>query len=324
MPEEEGRTYSEKKQNFAERLENLVKNNKNVLIINADNVGSQQMHQVRADLRKGPKAEILMGKNTMIKFVLRRYANTSGDSSYNKLADLCKLNVGLVFTNDLMSEVRDVLERNKVVAAAKAGAVAQCDVSLPAGPTGLEPTQTSFFQALGIATKINKGAIEIISPVQLCTKGEKVGPSESVLLGKMGLKPFAYGLVVEKVFTEGAVLSPAVLNIKNEDVCELFQKACQNVAAVGLAIGYPVAPAIPHMVINAFKNLLSVAIVTDINFPAAEKMKDIINNPEKYASAAPAAGAAAPAAGGAAPAAGGKKAPEPEPEEEEMAFDLFD
>ena len=39
-----------------------------------------------------------------------------------------------------------VRANQQVVAAAKAGAVAQCDVVLPAGPTGLEPTQTSFFQ----------------------------------------------------------------------------------------------------------------------------------------------------------------------------------
>jgi ribosomal protein L10 len=37
-------------------------------LITVDNVGSQQMHVVRAELRKeGQKAEILMGKNTMIK-----------------------------------------------------------------------------------------------------------------------------------------------------------------------------------------------------------------------------------------------------------------
>jgi large subunit ribosomal protein LP0 len=48
-------------------------------------------------------------------------------------------------------------------------------------------------QALGIATKINKGAIEIISQVQLAKKGEKVGSSEAVLLTKLGIKPFAYG-----------------------------------------------------------------------------------------------------------------------------------
>ncbi len=88
----------------------------------------------------------------------------------------------------------------QVTAAAKAGAVAQVDFCLEAGPTTLEPTQTGFFQALGIATKITKGTIEIISKVQLCTKGEKVGSSEAVLLAKMGKKPFEYGLQVVKVF----------------------------------------------------------------------------------------------------------------------------
>jgi len=323
MPEEEtGRVYSERKVAFANQLKGLVANNKHVLVISADNVGSQQMHLVRAELRKGPKAEILMGKNTMIKKVLRTYAQETGDATYNKLADLCRLNVGLVFTNDDMSAVKNVLEKNKVVAAAKAGAAAQCDVFLPAGPTGLEPTQTSFFQALGIATKINKGSIEIISQVQLCKEGERVGPSEAVLLTKMGVKPFNYGLLVKSVFTEGAVLNPAVLAITNDDIIKVFQAGVARVAAVGLATGYPVAPAIPHLVVKGFKNMLSLCLTTEISFPAAEKMVDMVKNPEKYASAAPAAAAAAPAAGGGKPAAAA--APEPEEAEEDVGFSLFD
>eukprot|EP00961_Rhodomonas_salina_P045280 608509-Rhodomonas_salina.2 len=87
-----------------------------VLIISADNVGSQQMHVVRAELRNGsgPKAQILMGKNTMIKFIIRRFA--ASDPAYapfNKLADLCTLNVGLVFTNDDPKDVRNIVEKNK-------------------------------------------------------------------------------------------------------------------------------------------------------------------------------------------------------------------
>jgi len=70
------RVYSEKKVAYVERLEGYLANLPRVLLINADNVGSQQMHIVRAELRKdGQKAEILMGKNTMMKFVIRRAAN---------------------------------------------------------------------------------------------------------------------------------------------------------------------------------------------------------------------------------------------------------
>ena len=75
MADEGGRVYSDKKVAYAERLENLLATLPSVLLISADNVGSQQMHIVRAELRKeGQKAEVLMGKNTMIKFVIRRAA----------------------------------------------------------------------------------------------------------------------------------------------------------------------------------------------------------------------------------------------------------
>lgn len=77
--------------------------------------------------------------------------------------------------------------------------VAPCSVSIPAGSTGMDPSQTSFFQTLNIATKINKGSIEILNDVVVVTKGEKVGPSQAVLLGKLGIRPFTYGLEIMQV-----------------------------------------------------------------------------------------------------------------------------
>lgn len=52
---------------------------------------------------------------------------------------------------------------SKVPAAARAGAIAPCDVTVPAQNTGLGPEKTSFFQALGITTKISRGTIEILA-----------------------------------------------------------------------------------------------------------------------------------------------------------------
>lgn len=76
-------------------------------------------------------------------------------------------NVGFVFTNGDLVEVRDKLIENKVRAPAKPGALAPLDVIIPAQNTGLGPEKTSFFQALAIATKISKGTIEIISDVHI-------------------------------------------------------------------------------------------------------------------------------------------------------------
>lgn len=98
-----------------------------------------------------------------------------------------------------LAQVRDEIAKYKVGAPARVGAAATEDVVIKSGSTGMDPSQTSFFQALGIATKINKGTIEIVSDVTVVKVGERVGPSQATLLSKLGIKPFKYGLLLHKV-----------------------------------------------------------------------------------------------------------------------------
>ena len=78
-------------------------------------------------------------------------------------------------------------------AAARAGAIAPCEVTVPAQNTGLGPEKTSFFQALGITTKISRGAIEILSNVQLIKTEDKAGASEATLLNMLNICPLLLG-----------------------------------------------------------------------------------------------------------------------------------
>ena len=101
-----------------------------------------------------------MGKNTMMKKAIRGHLEKN--PALERILPHVFENVGFVFTKQDLSLVRDKLQSNKVAAPAKAGAVAPCDVTLPAQITTLGPEKTSFFQALQIPTKITKGTIEII------------------------------------------------------------------------------------------------------------------------------------------------------------------
>jgi ribosomal protein L10 len=112
------------------------------------------------------------------------------------LEELVRGNMGFVFTNDDPKAVRDAIATCKVPAAARAGTFAPVDVFVPPGPTGMDPSQTAFFQALNIGTKIVKGAIEIINQVHLLKPGDKVGNSEVALLSKLNIKPFTFGLQI--------------------------------------------------------------------------------------------------------------------------------
>ncbi|XP_024991136.1 60S acidic ribosomal protein P0-like [Cynara cardunculus var. scolymus] len=98
-----------------------------------------------------------------------------------------------------------VLAYNMTLCYYQVGLVAPVAVVVPPGNTGLDPSQTSFFQVLNIPTKINKGTVEIITLVELIKKGDKVGSSEAALLAKLGIRPFSYSLVVLTVYDNGSV-----------------------------------------------------------------------------------------------------------------------
>merc|ERR1711918_123619 len=192
---------------------------------------------------------------------------------------------------------------NKMPAAARAGALAQADVIIPAGPTSLEPTMTSFLQALNISSKISKGNIEILNETHLLHKGEKVDASSAALLQKMDILPFAYGLEVQHVYDNGAIFAPEVLDISKSDIIARFHQGAKNVAAVSIELSMPTAVSVPYSLLMAFSNLLAVAAETEFSFKEAEEIKAYLADPSAFASAAPVAAAAAPGAKPAAAAA---------------------
>ena len=313
-----------KKQAYDARMSGYLETFSRAFIIHVDNVGSKQFQDVRTSIR--PNSVILMGKNTMMKRTVRAYIERTGDARWECLLDQLVGNVGICFTQSELSDVRDEILKFKVPAPARVGSVAQCDVTIPKGPTGMDPSQTSFFQVLNIATKINKGSVEILNDVKVVTEGEKVGSSAAALLVKMNIKPFTYGIRLLTIVDNGASFPVAVLDISDEDVVKGFQAGLANVTALSLGSGVPTVAAVPHMILNSYKNLLAIAVATDYCFPQAEKIKEMAENPEAFAAAAAAAApvAAAAGGGGGAAAAAAPVEEEEEEEEEDMEFDLFD
>merc|ERR1711928_228754 len=96
--------------------------------------------------------------------------------------------------------------------------------------------------------------------VNLITAGDKVGMSEATLLNMLGISPFTYGLVVNKVYDSGSIFDPTILDITDEDLKAHVLAGIRNMAAV-----------------------------TDITFKEAETMKAFLADPSAFAVAAPVA-----------------------------------
>jgi len=306
-----------RKEKYVAKLNEYLVEYKNIIIVQVDNVGSNQMQKVRLALRG--KAVVLMGKNTIIRKIVREHIPKN--PQLENLLPYVFGNMGFVFTNGDLSVIRKIIVDNKVPASAKSGSVAPNEVVVPAGSTGMDPGQTAFFQALNIATKIVKGAIEIITPVTLLKVGDKVSASHVALLDKLGIRPFSYGFKVTDVYEDGTVYAASILDMTQADLLAKFTNSVAKLAAISAAISYPTLLTIPYLLGNAFRKLVAISVSTNYTFEESKKFKEYLADPSKFASAAPATSATTPAA---------TKKEEEKPKEKseeseaDMGFSLFD
>jgi large subunit ribosomal protein LP0 len=98
------------KANYFTKLIELLDTYQKVFMVTVDNVSSKQMQQIRISLRG--RATLLMGKNTTIRKVIRGHLDQN--PQLEKLLPCVKGNVGFVFTNDDLEEIRDLIGQNRV------------------------------------------------------------------------------------------------------------------------------------------------------------------------------------------------------------------
>merc|ERR1711998_124797 len=156
------------------------------------------------------------------------------------------------------------------------------DVIIPKGMTTLEPTMTTFLQALNISSKITKGNIEILNDEHLLVKGEKCDASSAALLQKLGMMPFSHGLVTKFIYQNGAIFEPEVLDITDAQIIATFQAGIKNIACVSLMLNQPTVVSVPYSILLAFSNLLAVAAATEFTFTEAEEIKKYLADPSAF------------------------------------------
>ncbi|KAH8617966.1 putative Ribosomal protein L10 60s Acidic ribosomal protein [Trypanosoma vivax] len=313
-------SISQEKRDYEDRLNGCLTKYSRVLFCLMDNVRSQQVHDVRRDLRG--KGELVMGKKTLQKKIVERRAEADKATEADKLFHetctekqlLCG-NTSLIFTNEDVKVITDVLDKHRVQAPARVGAIAPCDVIVPAGNTGMEPKATSFFQALNIATKISKGTVEIVSDKKVLSPGDRVDNSTAALLQKLDISPFYYQVEVQSVWDRGVLFTRDDLSVTDDIVEKYLLEGISNVSAMSLGAGIPTAATVPHMIMDAFKTLLGASVATEYEFEEYDGKN--LRKAALEGNLGGGCGADAAAASAGAAAAPAAAAAQPEEEEEE-------
>jgi len=282
-----GAAQRTKKQCYIKKIYEKLSTVNQVILVDLMNVGSNQVQQIRKLLvAKG--ADLVIGKNTILKKAVslrsKELDKNMEDYEYyaqfgapkpqlEALAAQLKGKVGLIFTDEPVFEIKPIIESNKVETAAKIGTVSPVQVVVPPGPTGLDPSQISFFHALHISTKIQKAQIEILSEFVVLNKGQTVGNSEAALLQKLNIKPFLYGMEILRVYDDGAILDAEVVSQSPEDLLKKFSSHVSNLAALSMKLGFANQLSVPHMISNAFKNVAALSLASGYKISALDNLK---------------------------------------------------
>ena len=233
-----------------------------------------------------------MGKNTFMKACIAELMTNpkKGDINYDRMkeryadrphlkivSDQLRLNIGMIWTNGDLYKIKDILDANYREAPARVGSIAPKDVIIPAGGTGLDPRQTRIFQDLSIHTRIAyKAYIEIVNPVTIIKKGEKINKFQVALLDKLRIRPFKYKMRIKSYLDNGQIFDAKVLSINTDEILSAFKARANNLTALSLGSGYVIPSAVPHLLMNACKNLACVSIAADYEFEQLAAVKSAV------------------------------------------------
>ncbi|MDO8634478.1 MAG: 50S ribosomal protein L10 [archaeon] len=205
------------------------------------------------------KAVVRVSKTRIIRKAL---ANVQGKEALNTLLkDSCVL----VLTDLDPFEVFSLIKRNRTKAFAKAGYIADDDIIVPAGDTGLPPGPAlSDLKAAGLQIKIQGPTISVTQDKVVTKKGEAVTPPVANVLSKLDIKPVKIGLRLVGVFEKGAILAASVLDIDADKVIDDFARA--HTMALNLAFNAEIfnSYTTPLLIAKAFRDSQGLALEAGI------------------------------------------------------------
>jgi len=163
-----------------DKLTKYLETYKQVLVCDIKDLPADMVHKARKMLRE-VKSEMVCGKSTVMKYTIEQYAKNSKKlpphhtpQGLTSLVDaLPGKQLALVFTNTDLSKATDITSKFLVEKQAKVGAISPIEVTLQAGPTGMDASQIDYFQALKIPTKVVRNQLEIMSATKILTIGQK-------------------------------------------------------------------------------------------------------------------------------------------------------
>lgn len=176
----------------------------------------------------------------------------------------------LIFSNEELSKVTEITSKFLIEKQAKVGAISPIEVTLNAGPTGMDSSQIEYFQALKIPTKVIKNQLEIVSSTKILVVGQKISMSEINLMKKFNIKPYKHNVQIMHIYMNGKLYDSNILKVTPDYMKQKLEQGIKNITAFSLATGVSNKASAPHVIGAAFRNIVGLSFATGVEIAQAK------------------------------------------------------
>jgi len=216
-------------------LNNLLKTNKILGIVDVTSLPAPQFQKIRKSL-KG-QAEVFIVKRNLIEIFFKQAEKTNKNVS--KLLDNSNGIIGLIFTSENPFKIFKIVNKNKSKAPAKAGQTAPNEIVVPAGPTNFSPGPIiGELGALKIKAGINAGKVEIKEDSVVAKEGDEISFDLASVLTRLGINPMEVGLNIKSLYESGVIYDKKVLDVDETEFMNDLKSVISRSNSLALGIGY--------------------------------------------------------------------------------------
>ncbi|MFH0752385.1 MAG: 50S ribosomal protein L10 [archaeon] len=245
------------------KLEKLFQEYPVVGVINAENLPSKQLQQVKSQIKN--TVFVVMSKKRLIKIALEKLKGKV--KGIDQLISHLKGMPMLVFTKDNPFKLYRLLASKTTSAAAKPGQNAPNDLTIEAGPTPFPPGPIiGELGKAGLKTAIEDGKVVVKAPKVVVREGEVITKGQAELLTKFGLEPMEIGLNLVATFENGLIYEKSVLAVDQKEYIANIKRIGVEAIALAITIGYINKDTVDPMIRKAYTEAKALATAKNIEY----------------------------------------------------------
>jgi len=263
-------SYPKKKRLMYQQLQKLPKEFKVIALSKMTKVRATQLMTIRKKFRDEIKITVI--KNKVAK---KAFENVKEIQGLDNLSERLEGQSALMFTNINPFKLNSILSQNKVFLPAKGGDIANKEIIIPAGNTGIAPGPVlSEFKEANVTTKIDQGSIWVNKDTTVARSGQIISQKLASLMSKLNIKPIEAGISVTFAISDGLIFNESELSIDLKEYKNELIRSFQEAIALATASSYVTKDTIGPLITKAHQH--AVALSRESRYLSRENLENTL------------------------------------------------